>query len=140
MPNLCQLSGSALCPFTENYNFLQFLPKIQLILTFQKRKSITYLDSLWNELFVVSRLARICNSSVTGWGAVSGTKCTGDFSLWNFVNFAKVFRFLQHKTPQRLQRHWDNSLLQHMAIRVNGKTHQVVRYVKLYNVQKARPT
>ena len=112
----------------------------QLILTFQRRNSITYLDSLWNELFVVSRLARICSSSVTGWGADSDTKCTGDFSLWNFVNFAKVFRFLQHKTPQRLQRHWDNSLLQHMAIKVNGKTHQVVRYVKLYNVQKARPT
>ena len=109
-------------------------------MTLHSKTSSTYLDSLWNELFVVSRLARICSSSVTGWGAVSGTKCTGDFSLWNFVNFAKVFRFLQHKTPQRLQRHWDNSLLQHMAIRVNGKTHQVVRYVKLYNVQKARPT
>ena len=89
------------------------------------------LDSLCIELsgvvWVVSLVARICSSSVTGWGADSGKCGTGGSTVWNFVNLAKVFRFLQQSTPHRLHRHWDRSLLQHMAIRVNGKTHQVVR-------------
>ena len=87
------------------------------------------LESLCKEFCAVvnDRLVRICSSSVTGWGACSGITGIGVSMVWNFVNLAKVFRFLQHNTPQRPHMHCDNNLLQHMAIRVKGKTHQVVR-------------
>ena len=96
------------------------------------------LESRCSELAAVN-LVRIWRSSVTGWGACSSVGM-GASTAWNLVNLANVFRFLQHKTPQRLHIHWDNNLLQHMAISVKGKTHQVVRYVKVYSVQNASPT
>ena len=61
--------------------------------------------------------------------------------MWlNFANFWMVFLFLQQRMPHLEHLHCDNNFDQHIAIKVKGKTHHVVRYVNVYKVQNASPT